>query len=217
MSPRRLRAATEIVWWASLLALSGCQASRPAAPADAAPAAQVDPAADEARQVAEATLGRQAEVLAHGDLALTGLEQVLAVNRFSNGAPASEGGSNPKAIFVTRAAILEKNGAAWSEVLLCDEHLKNPHGYLSGPGAARVTGWQVQFQQDSKQGLELRLTPADESSGGLGNSNENSGHQRAGFEVRWNKSAKRYQTFDQSHERYLSEVPSLEAPESTLK
>jgi hypothetical protein len=37
------------------------------------------------------------------------------------------------------------------------------------------------------------------------------------FEVRWNKIAKLYQSFDQSHERYLSEIPSLEPTESILK
>ena len=27
-------------------------------------------------------------------------------------------------IFVTRAAVLEKNDGKWSQILLCDEHLK---------------------------------------------------------------------------------------------
>ena len=46
---------------------------------------------------------------------------------------------------------------------------------------------------------------------------QHSGQTGPTFEVRWNKSAKRYQLFEQSHERYLSEVPSLETPESILK
>ena len=66
--------------------------------------------ADEARGVAEAALGKQAEILAHGDLALNGREQLLVVNRISKrySSWAERGKSSP--IFVTRAAVLEKNG-----------------------------------------------------------------------------------------------------------
>jgi hypothetical protein len=39
----------------------------------------------------------------------------------------------------------------------------------------------------------------------------------AAFRVRWNQNAKRYQSYDTSHERFLNEIPSLEIPESTLK
>ncbi len=39
----------------------------------------------------------------------------------------------------------------------------------------------------------------------------------SGFRCTLEQKAKRYQSFDQSHERYLSEVPSLETPQSILK
>jgi len=35
--------------------------------------------------------------------------------------------------------------------------------------------------------------------------------------VRWNTKVKRYQSLDQSQERYLSEIPTLETPQTTLK
>jgi hypothetical protein len=172
---------------------------------------------DEARGVAEATLGKQAEILARGNLALNGREQLLVVNRFTTGAPASKGGANPLPIFVTRAAILEKNGDKWSEVLLCDEHLKNPNGYLGGSPAGRITGWRLAYNQDTKEGLEMKFTPAERFDDTNVNSDQSSGQTFPTLDVRWNESAKRYQSFDQSHERYLSEVPSLETPQSILK
>ena len=126
-------------------------------------------------------------------------------------------GQIPLPIFVTRAAILEKNGGKWSEVLLCDEHLKNPNGYLGGSPAARVAGWRLEYSQDAKEGLEMKFTPADRFDAVNVNTDESSGQNKPTFDVRWNKNAKRYQSFDQSHERYLSEVPSLETPQSILK
>ncbi len=120
-------------------------------------------------------------------------------------------------IFFTRAAILEQNDGKWSEVLLCDEHLKNPMGYLGGTPATRVTGWRLEYTQDPKEGLEIKFSPAGGFDAAHGNSGRSSEQKHPIFEVRWNKNVKRYQSFDQSHERYLSEVPSLETPESTLK
>ncbi len=191
--------------------LAGCQSAQRVAPAEA------KPAADEARGVAEASLGKQAEVLASGNLAQNGLEQVLVANRASKDKQLSDGTANSPAIFVTRAAVLERDGGKWSEVLLCDEHLKNPYGYLGGSRAAHATGWWLQYRQDPKLGLELKFTSAERLQSADANTEQNSERNDAAFVVRWNKSAKRYQSFDQSHERYLSEIPSLETPQSILK
>ncbi len=127
------------------------------------------------------------------------------------------GSANPSPIFVTRAAILEKNDGKWAQVLLCDEHLKNPNGYLGGSPAARVTGWRLEYSQDAKEGLEMKFTPAERFDAVNVNADQNSESKYPTFDVRWNGSAKRYQSFDQSHERYLSEVPSLETPVTILK
>ena len=66
------------------------------------------------------------------------------------------------AIFITRAAILEKNNGKWSEVLRCDEHLKNPNGYLGGSPAARGHRLAAGISSRiAKQGLEMKFTPAE--------------------------------------------------------
>jgi hypothetical protein len=169
----------------------------------------------EPQGVAEAALGKQAEVLAQGNLARNGLEQVLAVNRLAHVRTSDAGASSPTAIMIVRAAILEKRGAKWSEVLRCDEHLKNPKGYLAGSPVARVNGWRLEYSQDAAWGLELKFTPApmhDDAQGA--GSNESQGPAVA---VRWNAKAKRYQSLDQSHKMYLNEVPTLETPHSILK
>ena len=217
MRTQRLRTAVGMLSWVLALGLAGCHSAQQAAPADVAAAPQSADAVDEARGVAEASLGKQAEVLARGNLALNGREQVLAVNRITAVATAGVERANPSPIFVTRAAVLEKNGGKWSQVLLCDEHLKNPNGYLGGSPAGRITGWRLEYDQDATDGLEMKFTPAERIDAVNGNANQNSGQKYPTFDVRWNKSAKRYQSFDQSHERYLSEVPSLETPQSILK
>jgi hypothetical protein len=217
MRIRRLRTVVGTLSWIMALSLAGCHTTQQAAPANDQAAAEAANGADEARGVAEASLGKQAEILAHGDLALNGGEQLFVVDRFPAGAPESKGEANPPPIFVTRAAVLEKDGGKWSEILRCDEHLKNPYGYLGGSPAARVTGWRLEFSQDAKEGLEMKFTPAERFDAVNVQTEERIGPKNVTYEVRWNKNAKRYQSFDQSHERYLSEVPSLETPQSTLR
>ena len=63
----------------------------------------------------------------------------------------------------------------------------------------------------------MRFTPAEKFDAVNANTEERSKARNATLDVRWNKNAKRYQSFDQSHERYLNEVPSLETPQSTLR
>jgi len=217
MRIRRLRIAVGTLSWIVALSLAGCNtAKQPPLVDDKAVAAAAD-IADEARGVADATLGKQAEILARGDLALNGREQLLVVNRFSKPVASGEGGANPSPIFVTRAAVLEKDGGKWAEILLCDEHLKNPDGYLGGSPAARITGWRLEYSKDAKDGLKMKFTPAERSDTVNLSADQRTEQTSRTFDVRWNKSAKRYQSFDQSHERYLSEIPSLETPQSTLK
>jgi hypothetical protein len=217
MKIRRLRTVVGMLSGVVAMLLTGCHPAQQVTPTEVTAAPQSADAMDEAPGVAEATLGKQAEILARGNLALNGREQLLIVNRFSTGAPASNGGANPLPILVVRAAILEKNGGNWSEVLLCDEHLKNPNGYLGGYPAGRITGWRLAYNQDTKEGLEMKFTPAERFDDLNGNSDQSSWQTYPTLDVRWNKSAKRYQSFDQSYERYLSEVPSLETPQSILK
>jgi hypothetical protein len=216
MRNARLRAAAGMLPWIMALSLSGCRTAQQQPVNDKA-ATEAARAADEAKEVAQSSLGKQAEILAQGDLALTGREQLLVVNRLGSSQRLNVGDANFSPILVTRAAVLEKNDGKWSQVLLCDEHLKNPNGYLGGSPKARVTGWRLEYSRNSKEGLEMNFTPAEQLNSVSANANQSSGQTNSTFGVRWNKSAKRYQSFDSSHERYLSEVPSLEIPESFLK
>jgi hypothetical protein len=215
---RRLRAAVGTLTGCLMLFLAGCQTAPPVPPAENKPAAEMETAkvVDEARAAAEASLGKQAEILARGNLAQNGLEQVLVVNRVSEDARDGQPqDTSSSAILVTRAAVLQRDGGRWSQVLLCDEHLKNPYGYLGGSHAAHAAGWRLQYRQGGAAGLEMRFTAAGRT--GSGNAGEDPESGGAAFDVRWNKNAKRYQSYDQSHERYLSEIPSLETPQSILK
>jgi hypothetical protein len=168
----------------------------------------------ETQPVAEAVLGKQAEVLAHGDLARNGLEQMLVVNRFERAARGDGGPGSSSATFITRAVIVEKENNKWTEVLRCDEHLKNPRGYLGGSPAAPVTGWRLEFKPDTDQGLELRFTPTGNDEERLSDTAKGGGRTIA---IRWNTKAKRYQSLDQSHKGFLGEAPTLETPQSILR
>ena len=171
--------------------------------------------AEETGRVAEAALGKQAEILARGDLARNGQEQLLVVNRFAKAPQYAAGAENSPAIFITRAVILEKRNGKWTEILRCDEHVKNPNGYLGGSSVVRATGWQLEFRTDASQGLELKFTPAGNDTGKEGTgTGEPVGHTMI---VRWNSQARRYQSLDASREGYLSEAPALETPQSILR
>ncbi len=152
--------------------------------------------------VAAAALGRGAEVVAFGDLAHNGRQQVLVANRIG-GASNSESG-----VRFTRAAVLEQTGAKWAEVLRCDEYLKNPDGYLGGIPLEPVAGWRLEFsQQNASQERELLFTPLRDS----GDTPVST------VAVRWNPAANRYQSVDSKNGRFLGEVPSLGTPVSPLR
>jgi hypothetical protein len=215
MKIRNLRAALALLFGTSILCVAGCNSAQPAmSPGEPAHA---DQASDltETRKIAEAALGKQAEVIAHGDLARNGLEQVLVVNRFAKSMGGGAVAAPSSTIFITRAAVLEKNDGKWSEVLRCDEHLKNPQGYLGGTPVERANGWRLEYTADKNLGLEMKFTPVNLDAG-----NPEAGTGEAAGRtvvVRWNRKAKRYQSLDRSHEGYLSEAPTLETPQSILK
>src|ERR1700688_1975440 len=150
MRIRRLRTIVGTLSWIMALSLAGCQSAQQAAPAEVKAAAERADVADEARGVADASLGKQSEILARGDLALNGREQLLVVNPNVKGTATGVGGANRSSILVTRAAILEKDGDKWAEIFRADEHLKNPYGYLGGSPAGQIYDWQLAFSQDSK-------------------------------------------------------------------
>lgn len=219
MNLGRLRSAILVLACGGLaLWLAACNSAQPAAPADPMPrAAETDPRADQAREVAEASLGKEAEVLGYGNLAQDGQEQVLAAVRYLKNRPDEAVDPGSGLIYASRVAVLAEASGKWSQVLLCDEHLKNPKGYLGRTGSMLGGGWRLEYRRDPQAGLIMKFSSASLADVASAPTGQHSGQTSPTFEVRWNKSAKRYQLFEQSHERYLSEIPSLETPESILK
>lgn len=214
MTIGKSRAVPALVAGVAAFFLLGCQSAQQTAPAEAAAPPAAPAAVPETQQVAEAVLGKQAEVVARGDLAGNGGEQLLVVNRFEKGARGDVVPGNSTAMFVTRAVIVEKNEGKWAEVLRCDERLKNPRGYLGGSPAAPVTGWRLEFTPRTDHGIELRFTP---SAAGEQRPSDEPDRRGRTIAVRWNAKAKRYQSLDQSHKGYVGEVPTLETPQSILR
>jgi hypothetical protein len=150
---------------------------------------------DDIFSAAAGALSSEAEVLAWGDLALTGRQQILAINRLNK--PELNTGSTT--VF-TRLAILENDGKQWKEILLCDEHMKNPNGFLGGTPTAAVSQWRLQFEKNPSKGLLLFLTPF----------NQGPNIRTQTLEVRWNPEVKRYQATDANYETFIGENPALE-------
>lgn len=184
----------------ALALLGGCSQAPQTGAAPAKPAESAVPA--EIAGVAQSVLGSEAEVLTYGDLARTGRQQALVVNRL----PKTPAGMVPGTL-VTRAVVTENDGGKWKEVLRCDEYLKNPSGFLGGTPIAPVTGWRLQYEQSAEKGLLLYFSPLEM---------HGSGHPPT-IGVRWNPKVSRYQSLDRNFEQFLAELPSLENINSHLK
>jgi hypothetical protein len=187
------------------LAAGGCgvdvPSSNSATPAEAKPAAPAIP--DEIQKAADTLLGSETQVLAFGDLAKNGGEQLLAANVL----PKTPTMSIPGTV-ISRATVAEKNSVGqWIELLHCDEHLKNSKGYLALTPLDSVSSWRLQFEQDAQKGLQLYVTPV--KSGAVAHV--------LPIGIRWNPATKRYQSLDQKYEHFLLEAPSLEDPRSVLR
>jgi hypothetical protein len=182
--------------------LGGCgtDATKPAAQADAKPAAPAVP--EEIQSAAQSLLGSETQVLLFGDLAKTGKQQFLAANVV----PKTPTNNLPGTI-VTRAVVVENTDGKWAEVLRCDEHLKNQKGFLGLTPLSAVTGWRLQYEQGEDKGLQLYFTPLK----GVTDSHV------LPIGVRWNPATKRYQSLDRTYEQFLLESPSLEAARTTLR
>jgi hypothetical protein len=167
------------------------------------PAKPAAPAVPEAMQdAATSLLGKETQVLVFGDLAKTGKQQFLAANVV----PKTPKNDIPGTI-VTRAVLAEETDGKWSELLRCDEYLKNAKGYLALTPLTPISGWKVQWDQDPVKGIQLYLTPikgpADKHVLPIG--------------VAWNPATKRYQSLDLTYEHFLMEKASLDTARSVLR
>jgi hypothetical protein len=195
---------TAFLAFAALAALTcascGESSTAPAKTEAAAPAAPAIP--PDIQAAADTALGSDTEVLASGDLAKTGRTQVLAINRLKGNPEKALAGT-----LVTRVAVVENDSGKWKEVFRCDEHLKNPNGYLAGTPLAGVSGWRLQYEQDAAKGLVMYFTPIAKPEGGY--------IQTIG--VRWNPEMKRYQSLSRDYSQFMGETPELETPQSQVR
>jgi hypothetical protein len=182
---------------------AGCNDEPPpksAAEEAAKPAAPAVP--EDMQTAADNLLGKETQVLVFGDLAKTGKQQFLAANVV----PKTPKNDIPGTI-VTRAVIAEETDGKWSELLRCDEYLKNAKGYLALTPLTQISGWKVQWDQDPVKGIQLYFTPikgpADKHVLPIG--------------IGWNPATKRYQSLDLTYEHFLMEKPSLDTPRSVLR
>jgi len=183
--------------------LPGCGQEPAPKPAAETPAKPAEPAVPEDMQAAaQNLLGKETQVLVFGDLAKTGKQQFLAANVV----PKTPKNDIPGTI-VTRAVLAEETDGKWSELLRCDEHLKNAKGYLALTPLAAVAGWKVQYDQDPVKGIQLYFTPikgpADPHVLPIG--------------IAWNPTTKRYQSLDLSYQHFLMEKPTLDTARSVLR
>jgi hypothetical protein len=187
----------------SALLLTGCgdePAPKPVVETPAKPAELAVP--EDMQAAAQNLLGKETQVLVFGDLAKTGKQQFLAANVV----PKTPKNDIPGTI-VTRAVLAEETDGKWSELLRCDEYLKNAKGYLALTPLAAVAGWKVQYDQDPIKGIQLYFTPikgpADPHVLPIG--------------IAWNPATKRYQSLDLSYQHFLMEKPSLDTARSVLR
>ena len=183
-----------------LLGGCGTEAPKPAAEAEAKPATPAVP--DEIQSAAESLLGNETQVLLFGDLAKNGKQEFLAANVV----PKTPTNNLPGTI-ITRAVIAENSDGKWSEVLRCDEHLKNQKGFLGLTPLTSITGWRLQYEQSDDKGLSLYFTPLK----GVTDSHV------LPIGVRWNPQTKRYQSLDRAYEHFLLESASIEPARSKLR
>lgn len=185
---------------AVFLAGCGADAPKPAAQAETKPAEPAIP--EEIQSAATNLLGSETQVLLFGDLAKNGKQQFLAANVV----PKTPKNNLPGTI-ITRAVVVENTDGKWTEILRCDEHLKNEKGFLGLTPLVPVTGWRLQYEQSEDKGLQLYFTPLK----GITDSHV------LPIGVRWNPATKRYQSLDRTYEHFLLEAPSLEAARTTLR
>ena len=195
-SVRRLLASLPVLFLLACLLVSGCE-NKPA-PRQTEPAAVAKPAEPaippEIQAAAEGSLGSETTVLAYGDLAKTGTQQILIANVLPKTPK-----DNITGTIVSRAAIVEKQGNNWMQIFLCDEHLKNSKGYLGMTPIEPVSGWRIQHEQDQVKGLTVYFTPVK----GISDAHV------LPIGVQWNPKTKRYQSLDRTYQQFLLESPAL--------
>jgi hypothetical protein len=184
------------------LTLAACssEAPRPAEPVEKKTTEAAVP--EEYKDAATALLGSEAQVLLYGDLAKNGKKQVLIADVVPNTPKSTVAGT-----VVTRAVVAENDDGNWKELVRVDEYLKNGSGYLALTPLTPVTGWKLQYENTSEQGMYLYFTPVSKGAT----------EKTLPIAVRWNPDKKRYQSMDLSYQHFLGESATLENARSRLR
>jgi hypothetical protein len=190
-----------------ILTGAGCGSNPPKDKAEPAAEAKTAPPAapaipDDIQEAAKTLLGSDATVLLAGDLAKNGKKQFLAANVV----PKTPKNNVPGTV-ITRAVVAEEDNGKWTELLRCDEHLKNAKGFLGSTPLDSITGWKLQYEQNAEKGLQLYFIPLK----------VNGDSHVLPVGVRWNPATKRYQSLDGTYEHFLKESTTLENARSTLR
>jgi hypothetical protein len=181
-----------------LLVMTGCGASQSTRYVE--PQSNDGKISAEIQLIAESALGKGGEVFATGDFANNGHQQAIVMNRL-----ASTKNQIPGVLF-SRAAIVQKDGRDWTEVLRCDEYLKNSAGYLSAVPAA---GWRLEFPTLSGGSRTFKFTPLQAYG-----ADPAANAPAPAIDVRWNPGVRRYQVFAGV---FQTEIRMLETPASVLR
>src|SRR3984893_3349603 len=183
---------------------AGCAADSPKP--NPAPTVETKPAEpaipEDIEAAAKVALGSDAQVLLFGDLAKNGKRQFLATNVL----PKTPKNNVPGTI-ITRAVVTQADNGKWTELLRCDEHLKNSKGFLGLTPLDSITGWRLQYEQNPEKGLQLYFTPLK----------VNGDTHVLTIGVRWNPATNRYQSLDASYEHFLKESSTLQNVRSSLR
>lgn len=181
--------------------LSACAAPQQSTPKTAAKPPEPQIPAD-VQAAAEAALGAEVTVLAHGDLSLSGQPQILAASLLKT----TPAGAAPGTLF-SRLTLLGREADKWKELLICTGHLQNQKGYLGGTPLVAISGWRLQKEMSRKDGLVMYFTPIRQPVTGAVKP----------ISVRWNPLTGRYQSLDFNYQNFLVEVKTLERPETFLR
>jgi hypothetical protein len=184
------------------LIFAGCDSGTTKPSSEAVKKAEEPVIPQEVQDAANTLLGSETQVLLYGDLAKTGVQQMLAANVVPSTPKSTVAGT-----VVTRAVIAENVNGKWTELFRADEYLKNQKGYLGLTPLQAVTGWKLQYENSPEKGLSLYFTPIKQGTS----------EKTLPIAVKWNPAAKRYQSMDLSYEHFLGEAPSLENPRSMLR
>src|SRR3989442_6584868 len=131
-----MRTIAVTLFFCTLALLVACSQPAPPQLAAAPPKLGVPAAPPEITSVAQSMLGSEAEVLVFGDLAHTGRQQVLAINRLAKTPASADPG-----ILATRAALAENNGGKWIETFPFDAHLKHTHAVHAWSTTIPLRSW----------------------------------------------------------------------------